>query len=166
MTTLNLILLATAISTALIAGLFYSYACSVVPGLGRLPDKEYLSAMQSINRVILNPVFFLSFMGTLLLLPVCTFLYRGHPSFIFLLIAALVYIFAVFGVTIFGNVPLNNALDAFDLNGSSAQSIAEFRIKFEIPWNNLNTLRTIASIISLILVLIGCIYKGSSINTK
>jgi len=166
MTSLNLVLLATATSTALIAGLFYSYACSVVPGLGSLSDKEYLSAMQSINRVILNPVFFLSFMGTLLLLPVWTFLYRGHPSFIFLLIAALVYIFAVFGVTIFGNVPLNNALDAFDLNGSSAQSIAEFRIKFEIPWNNLNTIRTIASIASLVFVLIACIYKGSSFNTK
>jgi uncharacterized membrane protein len=166
MTTLNIILLATAISTALIAGLFYSYACSVSPGLGSLPDKEYLSAMQSINRAILNPVFFLSFMGTLLLLPVCTFLYRGHPSFLLLLIATLVYIFGVFGVTIFGNVPLNNMVDAFDISGSSAQSITELRAKFEIPWNRLNTIRTIGSIVSLILVLIACIFKGSSINIE
>jgi uncharacterized membrane protein len=166
MTFLNIILLATAITTALIAGLFYSYSCSVNPGLGRLPNKEYLSAMQSINRAILNQVFFLSFMGTLLLLPVCTFLYRGQPAFIFLLLASLVYIFGVFGVTMVGNVPLNNSLDAFDLKGSSVQSIAEFRIKFEIPWNRLHTIRTIGSILSLVFVLIACIYKGSMINTK
>jgi uncharacterized membrane protein len=61
MTTVLLII--TAVLAALIAGLFHAYSCSVVLGLGKLSDAEYLRAMQNINREILNPVF-LSFMGT------------------------------------------------------------------------------------------------------
>ncbi len=62
MTVVNIILLITATLTGLSAGLFYAYACSVNSGLGRLPDREYLAAMQSINREILNPVFFAGFL--------------------------------------------------------------------------------------------------------
>src|SRR5438105_15298485 len=94
MTTVNIILLATATTTALIAGLFYAYSCSVNPGLGRLPDNEYLAAMQSINRAILNPVFFMSFMGTLLLLPLSTYLHYRQPNrslFYLLLMATILY---------------------------------------------------------------------------
>ncbi|MET3535054.1 anthrone oxygenase family protein [Chryseobacterium limigenitum] len=73
----TILLIVTAVLTALIAGLFYAYSCSVVLGLGKLSDTEYLKAMQSINREILNPVFFVSFMGTAVLLPISTF-YIGH----------------------------------------------------------------------------------------
>ncbi len=74
----TLLLLGTAVLTALIAGLFYAYSCSVVLGLGKLSDAEYLKAMQNINREILNPVFFMmSFMGTAILLPVSAFVFRG-----------------------------------------------------------------------------------------
>src|SRR5206468_9628718 len=79
MTFANIILLATATTTALIAGLFYAYSCSVNAGLGKLSDAAYLAAMQSINREILNPLFFMSFMGTLLLLPVCTWVHYSKP---------------------------------------------------------------------------------------
>jgi len=54
----NITLVITTTTTSLIAGLFYAYSCSVNPGLRRLADKEYLTAMQSINKAILNPVFF------------------------------------------------------------------------------------------------------------
>ena len=97
MTTITLILTAT--TTGLIAGLFYSYSCSVNPGLAKLPDGEYLAAMQSINRAILNPVFFATFIGTLLLLPVSTWLQYNEgasKSFSFLLAATLIYAIGVF----------------------------------------------------------------------
>ncbi|MFC6196062.1 DUF1772 domain-containing protein [Dyadobacter subterraneus] len=123
----NITLGFTALTTALIAGLFYAYSCSVNPGLGKLPDKEYLAAMQSINVAILNPVFMLSFIGTLVLLPLaaCQFYSQSLSTrFIFLIVAALIFITGTFGVTIFGNVPLNNALAAFDINSASIQEIA------------------------------------------
>ena len=156
----NLVLLITALSVALITGLWYAYSCSVNLGLGKLPDREYLMGMQSINREILNPVFFATFMGSLLLLPVCSWLNYGHPRFIFLLTASAIYAIGVFGVTIGGNVPLNNALDAFNIHSSSAQEIINQRLNFEQPWNKLHQIRAIASLISLILVLIACIYNS------
>jgi uncharacterized membrane protein len=162
MTFANITLLATAFTTALIAGLFYSYSCSVNPGLGKLTDANYLSAMQSINREILNPVFFMSFMGTLFLLPLCTWL-QYNPSapvrFYLLLGATIAYGAGTFGVTIFGNVPLNNMLDAYHIQTSSAETLSQQRALFEKPWNQLHAVRTIANIIALILVLLACIIK-------
>jgi uncharacterized membrane protein len=164
MTFANIALLAAAFTTALIAGLFYSYSCSVNPGLARLTDANYLSAMQSINREILNPVFFMSFMGTLVLLPLSTWL-QYNPSaplrFYLLLGATLVYGVGTFGVTMFGNVPLNNALDAFHLQSASPQALSQQRTLFEKPWNQLHTIRTFANAIALVLVLLACIIDNS-----
>ena len=168
MTVTNIILVLTATTTALIAGLFYSYSCSVVLGLGRLPDAEYIGAMQSINRAVLNPVFFSSFFGTLVLLPLSTYLSYPHPlpvQFWLLLTATIIYLAGVFGVTVAGNIPLNNALDNFDLLNASKEVIAAQRTIFERPWNNLNIIRTIASMLSIVLVIIACINNGKSILT-
>lgn len=159
----NIILIVTATATGLIAGLFYAYTCSVNIGLGRLPDKEYLSAMQSINEAILNPLFFMSFLGTLLLLPLCTWLnYQQQLStrFLLLLTTTIIYAIGVFGVTIFGNVPLNDALANFNLEHASAKSIYDQRIRFEQPWLLLHQVRTIASVVCLILVIISCCYRS------
>ncbi len=65
----NIILVFTATTTALIAGLFYAWSCSVTLGLARLPDTVYIAFMQATNKAILNPVFFISFIGTAILLP-------------------------------------------------------------------------------------------------
>lgn len=156
-------LLITAVLTALIAGLFYAYSCSVVLGLGKLSDTEYLKSMQSINREILNPVFFMSFMGTAILLPVTTFLLRGdQPSFIFLLLASAAYLTRVFGVTVVGNVPLNDMLDKFDISASTADAVKQMRTSFENRWNLLNNVRTVFSVISIALVVCACIWSRQS----
>lgn len=152
-------ILITALLLALIAGLFYSYSVSINPGLNRLTDKEYLRAMQSINRAILNPAFFLSFMGSLILLPISTWLlyrYEGIGTAFYLVLAAtIVYIVGVFGVTMFGNVPLNNTLDNLNLDTGSTADITTWRNNFEIPWNRLHSVRTFANIVSLLLFLVG-----------
>jgi uncharacterized membrane protein len=157
MTTIGFILLITVLSSALIAGLFYGYTCSVNPGLGRLPNEGYLSSMQSINRAILNPLFFASFIGTLVLLPISTFLHYGQPlssRFLFLLAATLIYAVFVFGITMFGNVPLNEALDKFNLTAASSEEIAAQRLKFEAAWNKLHNIRTVGSVVTLLLALL------------
>lgn len=157
MTTVLLII--TAVLAALIAGLFYAYSCSVVLGLGKLSDAEYLKAMQNINREILNPVFFISFIGTAIFLPVSAFFLRGeHPVFIFLLLATLAYLIGVFGVTVAGNVPMNDQLDQFDISGSAAEAIRQMRDSFESRWNFLNNIRTVFSVISITLTVCACIW--------
>ena len=169
MTFSNIVLLAAAFTTALIAGLFYGYSCSVNAALGRLPDAGYLAAMQSINREILNPLFFMSFMGTLILLPLSTWLQFSHPvsfRFYLLLAATLVYAVGTFGVTIMGNVPLNNALDAFNIQSASPEALHQQRELFEKPWNKLHSIRTITNAIALILVLIACIIKSDTLKAE
>lgn len=153
-------LITATVLTALIAGLFYAYSCSVVLGLGKLSDSEYLRAMQSINREILNPVFFVSFIGAAILLPVTAFLFRGQqPAFIFLLLASVAYLIGVFGVTVAGNVPLNDLLGKFDIAGSSAEAVKQMRETFENRWNFLNNIRTVFSVISIVLAVCACIWN-------
>jgi uncharacterized membrane protein len=154
-----IVLVLTATMTALVAGLFYSWSCSVIPGLSRLSDKSYIASMQSINKAILNPVFFVSFVGTLVLLPISTYQFYVRPlsiQFWLLAIATLIYIIGVFGVTVFGNVPLNDQLAAFNLSSARAKEIAAHRLQFEAAWNNFNTLRAISAVSVLVLVIIGC----------
>lgn len=142
--------------TGLLAGLFYGYACSVTKGLGHLPDKEYLGAFQSINAAIQNPSFFLSFMGSLILLGTCTlWSYRlGYTqSFYFLLSALAVYAVGVFGITLFGNVPLNEQLSRFSPGTAPDEELALMRQSFENSWNNLHSIRTLAAIASFVLAL-------------
>lgn len=150
----------TALTTALIAGLFYAYSCSVNPGLGNLPDKEYILAMQSINIAIINPVFMLSFIGTVILLPLSAYLHYAKPlpvRFILLSIASSIYIVGTFGITIFGNVPLNDALAKFNIAEATIQEIADGRSKFEGPWNRFHAVRTIAAATALSFVIIACL---------
>lgn len=156
----TVLLLITAVLTALIAGLFYAYSCSVVLGLGKLSDSEYLRAMQSINREILNPVFFMSFIGTAVLLPVSVFVFRGQqPVFIFLLLATLAYLIGVFGVTAAGNVPMNDFLDKFDISGATSEAVKQMREHFENKWNFLNNIRSVFAVVSVILVICACIWN-------
>ncbi|MEO6636965.1 MAG: anthrone oxygenase family protein [Ginsengibacter sp.] len=160
---MNDVLLAIATTfSALMAGLFFSYSFSVVPGLGKLTDINYLGAMQSINREIQNPVFFICFFGAIIFLPIVTvFNYPGrHLSFWLLLSATVVYYIGVFGVTIFGNVPLNNQLEKFKLLDQTSSVISDFRARFENRWNLLNNIRTASSIISLLLMISTCILRN------
>lgn len=160
MTLYNLIPALSILLVGLAAGLFYGYDCSVIGGLGKLSDKEYLAAFQSINRVILNPYFFISFMGSLIVLAVAAWLnYKteNFTSFYYLLAATLIYAIGVFGVTMFGNVPLNNLLDRFDISSASTEAINAMRQKFETSWNMLHHIRTYAAILSFLLSIISLI---------
>ena len=158
----NVILVITATTTSLIAGLFYAWTCSVIPGLARLSNVEYIRAMQSFNLSIQNPLFFASFLGTALLLPACSYVHFGQPistRFWLLLISTVIYLIGVLGVTIVGNVPLNDSLAAFQLDSATANEIAEARNGFENRWNGLNSIRTVAASFSIILVILACISR-------
>lgn len=163
MTSYNVFHITAILLTGLIAGLFYSFDCSVIKGFRNIPDKEYFTAFQSINRAILNPYFFISFMGSLLILPVVTWLsYKtaSPVSFYLLLAAAILYAIGVFGVTMFGNVPLNNQLDQFDISNAAPDALKAFRQKFEPSWNKLNAIRTYAAILSFLLAIVSLAKKA------
>ena len=150
------LLIVTGTLTALLAGVFFGYAVSVNGALHRLKDAEYVRVMQAIIIVIQNPLFFLSFIGPILLLPLVTFLSRdGDPiPFTLLLAATIIYIVGAFGVTVAGNIPLNEQLAK--ANASNLLAASDARTRFEKPWNRLHMIRTIASIASTVLFFTAC----------
>ena len=148
-------LIITLLFTGLMAGFFFSYTFSVNLGLQKLKDKEYLLAMQNINKEVLNPVFFSCFFGTLLFCIVSTLLSIdfSSPKFYVILLSALLYIFGVFVITGLQNVPLNNQLESFAIESANEEALQKMRTLFEAPWNYWNNVRTISSIISFLLLL-------------
>jgi uncharacterized membrane protein len=147
---MKVLLFTTLLFSGLVSGLFYAYSCSVNIGLRHLTDSEYIRAMQSINIAIQNPVFFITFMGLLILFPVSVFqLYKQETSSFYWMLAAMAFYFiAVFGVTVFGNVPLNEQLAKFPVSTASETDISKMRQAFETPWNSYHLIRTISSIIA------------------
>lgn len=160
MTVANVILVITVILTALQAGLFYAWSCSVMPGFASLSDREFVSVMQKTNRAIQNPVFFAAFFGAPIFLVISTVLrYNQSPNFLLLLASTFIYLIGNFSVTVFGNVPMNSVLDRFDLESADNEQITRQRVNFERRWTILNHVRAISSTISLILVLIACLHQ-------
>ena len=148
--------------TGLLAGLFYGYQCSVINGLGALGNKEYLLSFQSTNKFIQNPVFFLSFIGPVIVLPItCYINYKigGGELFPYLLASTIIYMVAVFGITIACNVPLNDMLDGFNIQSATDSQLQDMRLKLEADWNKWHLVRTIASIASFIALIIPLIKR-------
>ena len=147
--------------TGLSAGFFYAWAVSVIPGTRKVSDLVYLESMQSINREIINPWFFVIFFGCLVLLVAGAIqYYQSTPAIFWLLLSAsAVYLAGTFGVTGLGNVPLNNALDVLDLSVLTQDKISEFRHYYELKWNRLHLVRTVFSVLSFLLALAAAFIK-------
>ena len=152
----SFILFGSVMLTGLSAGFFYAWSVSVIPGTQKVVDSTYLEAMQSINRAILNPAFFLIFFGTLILLSISS-IYEFHANktaFWLLLGASITYLVGTVGVTGLGNVPLNDQLDALKLGNLATEKIAEFRSFYETNWNRLHLIRTVFSVVSFLLTIL------------
>jgi uncharacterized membrane protein len=145
------------------AGLFFAWSFSVMPGLAILADRDFVTSMQAMNIAIQNPLFLTIFMGTGVLLPVSAYLHFHQPVSMrcwLLMSAAAVYLIGVIAVTFIGNIPLNNALGAVNLSAASQQEITNARLIFERPWNILNAIRTLCSSLALICTILACISRG------
>jgi uncharacterized membrane protein len=81
---------------------------------------------------------------------------------VLILAASVLYAIGVFGVTVLGNVPLNKTLGIFSIQTASAGEVAQQRLAFEQPWNMLNFIRTIASILTLVLVIVACLTSSAA----
>ncbi len=147
--------------TGLSAGLFYAWEVSVIPGTKIISDTSYLETMQAINRAILNPLFFIIFFGSLLFLGIASFpQYLASVNMKFWLIIAsfAIYLIGTFGVTVFFNLPLNEALDLVKLNQLSSEQLEVTRNNYELKWNLWHKLRTVCSVASFTFILISQVF--------
>ena len=143
--------------TGLMAGIFFTWSNAVKPGIGKLSDIEYLRALQSMNRVILNNAFKIIFLGAIIavaLVPV--FYFSLYPKNIFWLFVftLVIYWIGVFGVTVSGNIPLNEILDKTNLESITSEEIKTLRKSIEVKWNNFNLIRCISSAITFLILIV------------
>ncbi|MER6512111.1 anthrone oxygenase family protein [Nonomuraea sp. NPDC001636] len=129
----------------LMAGVFFAFSTSVMPGLDAVGEEDAAAAMRSMNRKILNP----GFLSTFTLAPVASLLAGvflliggdGGPA-VLAFAAAVVYFLGSIAVTAAINVPMNNALEAGDLAWQA----------YAPRWTRWNTLRGWASALAVALL--------------
>lgn len=143
------------VATGLFAGLFFAFSIAVMPGLRRAGDRALIEAMQGINVAILNPFFALVFIGAPVAVLACVVLRASvgatssavwSGAGLLCLLLALVTTFAV-------NVPRNNVLE----REGPAERIADpaaVRAAFEPVWVRWNHVRTLASLVALVCVVV------------
>ena len=141
----------TALGSGIVAGVFFAFSSFVVAALARLPANQGIAAMQSINVTVINPLFMLILFGTGLVcagLAVGVYLAWPQPRGLLLAAGAVIYIVGVLGVTMAGNVPLNDVLAATNPDTAEAASWWAGYLRDWMTWNHV---RTIASALSMAL---------------
>jgi len=134
-----------ALGAGMVAGIFFAFSSFIMGALGRLPPQAGIAAMQSINVVVLNPLFFLVFFGTAVLalvLAIAALLDWSQSGASWLLAGALLYLIGTIFVTMAFNVPLNSKLAV--VKPASAEGAGVWK-HYLSSWTAWNTLRTVAA---------------------
>ncbi len=150
------------LGSALVGGVFFAFSSCVMKALARVPSSEGITAMQSINVVVINPSFLGAFMGTALLSLVVVVLAMvrwDHPSEMFFLGGAIFYFVGTFLVTMFGNVPLNNQLAA--VPATEPDAVKSWKHYLE-RWTMWNHIRTVAAMLAALLYALGLMQIGGA----
>jgi uncharacterized membrane protein len=150
--TLFILTFVTALGSALNAGLFFIFSVCIMAALGRLEADEGIGAMQSINRVIINPWFMSAFMGTALLSAVIVTIAvlqwsdpTATPGLGWAMAGGIVYLVANIGVTMVFNVPLNNAIDRADPDSAEGAALWTRYLDIWTKWNHVRSVGTLVS---------------------
>jgi uncharacterized membrane protein len=146
----GIVLAAATVAMGLIAGLYFGWAVSVMPGLAGLDDRAFVAAMQELDDAIRNPLFFATFLAALVLPGIAVFQQRrlGMRRATPWILAALVLYGIGFLTTMAFNEPLNTDLvNAGD--PSRIADVAGVRDDFEGPWVAWHVVRTVLSTAAL-----------------
>jgi len=153
---LPVVAVVTTVGCALMTGLLFAFSVSVMSALGRLPAAHGMSAMQSINVAILNPVFGLVFLvatvGSACLVVTSLFV-PGRPGGVARLVGGALFLGGVVLVTMALNVPLNDALASIDPDAPDAALVWEHYLTRWTAWNHLRVGAGVVATTALLLSL-------------
>lgn len=155
MSAYDLLILICAIGSGLMAGVFFAFSTSVMKGLGKLPAEHGIAAMQTINVVILNPLFLGVFLGTAIACGAAIFmalLQQDAHGRLMVISGAGLYLIGSFLVTMRFNVPRNNRLAR--LSPSALDSVAVWSEYLQM-WTAWNHVRTVASLAAAVFLTLG-----------
>jgi len=142
---LDLLIWSGAIGCGIMAGVYFAFSTFVMQSLAAIPPETGMSAMQSINRLIIRSAFLPLFFVTTLLALAAAVIAVSHwteAASLPLLAAGLVYVFGMFVSTLVLNIPLNDELAAAD--PSTHEGHAVWR-RYVRSWTARNHIRTVAS---------------------
>lgn len=150
--------LAAAVGSGLMAGIFFTFSVVVMPALQRRPAAEGMAAMQTMNVVIVNPLFAVLFVGTgvasaasivLLLIGPAR---AGEPA---AAAGGVLYLVGALVVTGAANVPRNDALDAADPVRADGADLWTRYLREWTAWNHVRTASTTAALALFVLAALG-----------
>jgi uncharacterized membrane protein len=150
------------VTMGLMAGLFYAYTISVMPGLASSDDRTFVIAMQNIDSAIRNAAFFAAFVGAFVFTLIAAILQqrRGRRAAARWIVASLVLYVVTLAITMGINVPLNDQLAAAG-DPSQIVDLAAVRANFEGLWVATNAVRTVACTLAL-----ACLGRALSLHGR
>jgi uncharacterized membrane protein len=151
------LVIASAVGSAVIAGVFFAFSTFVMTALGRLPASQGIAAMQHINITVINPWFLGVFLGTgaACAAAIVAVLADWDGSYgPLVLVGGALYLIGSVGLTSTYHQPRNLALERLDPDSTSSGSPWA---RYRAEWLAANHIRTIASAIASVL-LIGALH--------
>ena len=139
-------LLTATLLTGLVAGLLFTFAQAVMPGLSRSGDAGFVAGFQAIDGAINNPWQGATFAGAPLLTVLALVLQLGDGggSTAVCVLAAVVLLGAALAITFRVHLPLNAAIQAVG-EPDGVADLAAVRRSFEARWVRWNVVRAALS---------------------
>lgn len=148
---------------ALVGGVFLVFSDFIMRSVAMTAGHGGVEAVQVINREVFRWVFMALFLGMAtvsLIIAGCGAFGISGSAGTLIMTAGLVYLFGCFGVTVFFNVPINEALVGME---TSLGKTLDYWLQTYVPrWTFWNSVRTVASAASAALLLFGLLWMIQS----
>ena len=144
---------------ALVGGVFLAFSDFIMRSLANTSGTGGVEAMQVINKEVFRWVFMTLFIGMApvsIAVAIYGYVYVGGGPGTLMALAGLVYLVGTFGVTVFCNVPMNEALAGMERDAEA--TLAYWTGTYLPRWVQWNTVRTIASILASALLMVGFVW--------
>lgn len=139
-----------------IFGFFFAWVCSTLWGLDNLPARTAIEAMNAMNGIVRNGVFFPAFFLTPAVLgatALIAYLQQRQRAGLLFAVAAVLYMVGGLMLTGTINVPMNNALGLTDMTLGDAE-LESIWSNYSANWQMWNLVRTLVSGAALVLAAI------------
>ena len=147
MSFLAVTLVLAALLCGLASGLAFTFAVVVMPGIRSFSDADFLRSFQAMDRVIQEgqPLFMVVWLGSIVVVLaglVAGFMTLDGVDLLLLTGSAIGYLAFFQLPTFVVNVPMNNRLQALEVNSLNEAELRSTRASFEPRWNRWNQIRT------------------------
>lgn len=156
---LNVVTIVAALLCGLVTGLLFGFVVVAMPGIGTMEDREFLRGFKVMDRVIQDnqPLFMVTWIGSVLAsigVAILGVVELEGADRVLAILAPAVYVLGVQVPTASINIPLNNTLQALDLDAMDGAALVRARRDFEPRWNRWNAIRTAFGAVATTLLLV------------